>query len=316
MKLSDKIYVAGHRGMVGSAVVRRLKGLGYENIVVRTSAELDLTNQAAVNAFFEVEKPDVVVMAAAKVGGIHANSTYPAEFIYDNLVIASNTIHAAYKSGVGRFLFLGSSCIYPKLAEQPLREDCLLTGPLEETNEAYAIAKIAGLKLCQHYRAQYGVVFHSLMPTNLYGPGDNYHPENSHLLPALLRRFHEAKLAGAKEVAVWGSGTPLRELMHADDLADSVLFALEMENPPEVLNAGTGVEHSILRIAELVKEAVGFEGALVFDSSKPDGTPRKIMDVSRLRDAGWAAEISLEKGVAMAYQNFLDEIGSGDLRAK
>ena len=192
----------------------------------------------------------------------------------------------------------------------------MLTGPLEETNEAYAIAKIAGLKLCQHYRAQYGVVFHSLMPTNLYGPGDNYHPENSHLLPALLRRFHEAKLAGAKEVAVWGSGTPLRELMHADDLADSVLFALEMENPPEVLNAGTGVEHSILRIAELVKEAVGFEGALVFDSSKPDGTPRKIMDVSRLRDAGWAAEISLEKGVAMAYQNFLDEIGSGDLRAK
>lgn len=315
MNFEDKIYVAGHRGMVGSSVVRRLAELGYSNIVMRTSAALDLKDQAAVDAFFYSEKPEVVVMAAAKVGGIHANSTYPAEFIYDNLAIASNTIQAACRSGTKRFLFLGSSCIYPKMAPQPLQEDSLLTGPLEPTNEAYAIAKIAGLKLCQYYRAQYGVLFHSLMPTNLYGPGDNYHPQNSHLLPALLRRFHEAKLAGAEAVEVWGSGTPLREMMHADDLADAVVFALRMENPPEILNAGTGVEHSICQIAELVKQAVGFEGELVLDSSKPDGTPRKIMDVSRLRDAGWTARIPLEEGVGMAYRNFLEETSSGTLRA-
>lgn len=316
MDSNSKIYVAGHRGMVGSAVVRSLKAKGFSNIVTRTSSELNLARQAEVEAFFQDEKPDVVVMAAAKVGGIHANSTYPAQFGYDNLVIASNTIHAAYESGVSRFLFLGSSCIYPKMAPQPLREDALLTSSLEPSNEAYAIAKIAGLKLCEYYRTQYGVLFYSLMPTNLYGPGDNYHPENSHLLPALIRRFHEAKEAGKSEVEVWGSGTPLRELMHADDLANSVVFSLGLDNPPSILNAGTGVEHSIREIAELVKEVVGFEGDLVFDASKPDGTPRKIMDVSRLREAGWEAKIPLEEGIRLTYPIFLNEQSTGSMRDK
>ncbi|EDY82350.1 NAD dependent epimerase/dehydratase family [Verrucomicrobiia bacterium DG1235] len=311
-----KIFVCGASGMVGSAVARRLTSLGYTNLVTASSSELDLTRQADVEAFFQTHKPDVVVMAAAKVGGIHANNTYPADFGYQNLVIASNTIHAAYQAGVSRFLFLGSSCIYPKLAPQPLREDCLLTSPLEPTNEAYAIAKIAGLKLCEYYRKQYGVMYHSLMPTNLYGPGDNYHPDNSHLLPALIRRFHEAKEANAPEVTMWGTGTPLRELMHADDLADSVVFALQLQNPPSILNAGTGVEHTIKQIAELVAQTVGYQGKIVNDLTKPDGTPRKLMDVSRLRDLGWTAKIPLEEGIKKTYPLFLEQLQRGTLRTK
>ncbi|MDQ8186302.1 GDP-L-fucose synthase [Pelagicoccus sp. SDUM812002] len=316
MTPSSKIYVAGHRGMVGSAVIRRLHALGFSNTVTRTSSELDLCDQGAVETFFDEEKPDVVVMAAAKVGGIHANNTYPAEFAYQNLVIASNTIHAAYQSGVSRFLFLGSSCIYPKLAPQPLNEDALLTSELEPTNEAYAIAKIAGLKLCEFYRKQYGVMYHSLMPTNLYGPGDNYHPDNSHLLPALLRRFHEAKEAESPEVTMWGTGKPLRELMHADDLADSVVFTLQLQDPPSVLNAGTGIEHSIRQIAELVAQTVGYQGKIVNDLSKPDGTPRKLLDVTRLRDLGWTAQIPLEEGIRKTYPLFLEQLAQGTLRSR
>ncbi|MEM9159383.1 MAG: GDP-L-fucose synthase [Verrucomicrobiota bacterium] len=316
MTPDSKVYVAGHRGMVGSAVVRSLKSQGFENIVVRSSGELDLKSQAEVNDFFASERPDVVVMAAAKVGGIHANNTYPAEFIYDNLSIASNTTEAAYQNGVGRFLFLGSSCIYPKMAPQPLREDCLLTSALESTNEAYAIAKIAGLKLCEYYRKQYGVTYHSLMPTNLYGPGDNYHPENSHLLPALIGRFHEAEEKGADAVTIWGTGTPKRELMHADDMADAVVFALQLDNPPDLMNAGTGVDHSIMQIAELVKETVGFEGEILTDPSKPDGTPRKLMDVSLLAGQGWKSKIPLEEGIKMTYPLYLEEREKGLLRSK
>ncbi|MBC2607370.1 GDP-L-fucose synthase family protein [Pelagicoccus albus] len=316
MTPSSKIYVAGSSGMVGSAVIRKLQSLGFNNIVTRSSRELDLTRQAEVEAFFQSERPDVVVMAAAKVGGIHANNTYPADFGYVNLALASNTVHAAYQNSVSRFLYLGSSCIYPKLAPQPLREDCLLTSELEPTNEAYAIAKIAGLKLCEYYRKQYGVLFHSLMPTNLYGPGDNYHPENSHLLPALIRRFHEAKEAGAEEVVMWGTGNPLREMMHADDLADAVVFALQADNPPSILNAGTGREHSIRQIAELVAETVGFNGEIKNDLSKPDGTPRKLMDVSRLQDLGWTSQIPLEEGIKLTYPLFLEEYEKGALRQR
>ncbi len=316
MTPSSKIYVAGHRGMVGSAVLRRLQSLGFDNLITASSSELDLTRQADVEAFFQTHKPDVVVMAAAKVGGIHANDTYPADFGYQNLVIASNTIHAAYQSGVSRFLFLGSSCIYPKLAPQPLREDCLLTSELEPTNEAYAIAKIAGIKMCESYNLQYGTNFISVMPTNLYGPQDNFHPQNSHVLPALIRRFHEAKEANAPEVTMWGTGTPLREMMHADDLADSVVFALQLQNPPSILNAGTGVEHSIKQIAELVAQTVGYTGKIVNDLSKPDGTPRKLMDVSRLRELGWTAQIPLEEGIKRTYPLFLEQLREGTLRQK
>lgn len=316
MKPDTKIYVAGHTGMVGSAVVRRLQTLGFENIVTRRSAELDLTNQAAVNAFFADQKPDAVIMAAAKVGGIHANNTYPAEFIYDNLAIASNTIHAAYESGTQRFLFLGSSCIYPTLVPQPMKESCLLTSELEPTNEAYAIAKIAGLKLCEYYRKQYGVTYHSLMPTNLYGPGDNYHPDNSHLLSALIRRFHEAKEQKLDTVTIWGTGTPLRELMFADDLADAVVHVLRLEDPPNLINAGTGVDHTIREIAEMVKATVGFEGAIETDPSKPDGTPRKLMDVSLLEEQGWASKIPLKQGIEMTYKLFLEELEKGNLRER
>lgn len=316
MKPDTKIYVAGHTGMVGSAVVRRLQTLGFENIVTRRSAELDLTNQAAVNAFFADQKPDAVIMAAAKVGGIHANNTYPAEFIYDNLAIASNTIHAAYESGTQRFLFLGSSCIYPTLVPQPMKESCLLTSELEPTNEAYAIAKIAGLKLCEYYRKQYGVTYHSLMPTNLYGPGDNYHPDNSHLLPALIRRFHEAKEQKLDTVTIWGTGTPLRELMFADDLADAVVHVLRLEDPPNLINAGTGVDHTIREIAEMVKATVGFEGAIETDPGKPDGTPRKLMDVSLLEEQGWASKIPLKQGIEMTYKLFLEELEKGNLRER
>jgi GDP-L-fucose synthase len=316
MTSSSKIYIAGHNGMVGYAVVRRLQSLGFENIVTRRSSELDLTNQSAVDAFFAAERPAVVVMAAAKVGGIHANNTYPAEFIYDNLAIASNTIHAAYKSGTQRFLFLGSSCIYPTNIPQPMKESSLLTSELEPTNEAYAIAKIAGLKLCEYYRKQYGVTFHSLMPTNLYGPGDNYHPDNSHLLPALIRRFHEAKQQNLDTVTIWGTGTPLRELMFADDLADAVAHVLQLEDPPNLINAGTGVDHTIREIAELVKATVGFEGAIETDPSKPDGTPRKLMDVSLLKEQGWTSKISLKQGIEMTYQLFLQELEKGTLRER
>lgn len=314
MKKTSKIYVAGHRGMVGAAVVRALESRGYENLVKRTRSELDLTNQAAVRAFYESEKPDVVVIAAAKVGGIHSNNTYPAEFIFENLAIAQNTIHEAYRTNVSRVLFLGSTCIYPKFAEQPIQEDSLLTGPLESTNEAYAIAKIAGLKLCEFYRRQYGVLFHSAMPTNLYGPCDNYHPQNSHVLPALIRRFHEAKENKAPEVAIWGTGTPMREFLHADDAADGILHLLSLEDPPDWVNLGCGKDVSIGGLARLVMEAVGYEGELTFDTSKPDGTPRKLTDIRRIKATGWEPKIPIEEGVALAYHSFLEEKENGSLR--
>lgn len=314
MDIESKIYVAGHRGMVGSAVVRSLREKGYKDIVTRTRVELDLTDQSAVRAFYEAEKIDYAVIAAAKVGGIHANSTYPAEFIYENLSIAQNTIHEAYSTGVKRLLFLGSTCIYPKLAEQPILESSLLTSSLEPTNEAYAIAKIAGLKLCQFYRQQYGSLFHSAMPTNLYGKGDNYHPENSHVLPALIRRFHEAKEQTLPEVIVWGSGKPLREFLHSDDVAEGILHLLGLENPPDWVNLGSGVEISIGDLAKLVAKTVGYEGALAFDATKPDGTPRKMTDISLIKSTGWQPKIALEEGVAMAYQDFLVENNEGSLR--
>jgi GDP-L-fucose synthase len=314
MDKKSKIYIAGHRGMVGSAVVRALRAKGFDNIVVRTRGELDLTDQAAVRDFFAVEKPDVAVIAAARVGGIHANSTYPAEFMMENLSIAQNAVDGAYTAGVQRLLFLGSTCIYPKFADQPIKEESLLTGPLEATNEAYAIAKIAGLKLCEFYRRQYGVCYHSAMPTNLYGAGDTYHPQNSHVLPALIRRFHEAKENNAPEVAIWGTGTPLREFLHADDAAAGILHLLELENPPDSVNLGCGTDITIGDLAHLVKDAVGYQGELTFDSSKPDGTPRKLTDITKIQATGWAPKISIEQGVPMAYQSFIAEKAAGTLR--
>jgi GDP-L-fucose synthase len=314
MRENTKIFVAGHRGMVGSAVVRALQAQGHENIVTRSRRELDLTSQTAVRGFYASEKPDVAVIAAARVGGIHANSTYPAEFMFENLAIAQNTIDEAYRAGVGRVLFLGSTCIYPRLAEQPIKEEALLTGPLEPTNEAYAIAKIAGLKLCQFYRRQYGVTYHSAMPTNLYGPGDNYHPQNSHVLPALIRRFHEAKEAGAAEVAIWGTGTPLREFLYADDAASGILHLLQLEDPPDWVNLGCGSEISIGDLARLVAKVTGYAGELTFDSSKPDGTPRKLTDIAKIKETGWAPKIPIKEGVALAYQSFIEEIAGGTLR--
>jgi GDP-L-fucose synthase len=314
MNKTSKIYVAGHRGMVGSAVVRALRAKGFDNMILRTRSELDLTNQAAVRAFYAAEKPDVVIIAAARVGGIHANSTYPAEFMVENLAIAQNTIVEAYNEGVQRLLFLGSTCIYPKFAEQPIKEESLLTGPLEATNEAYAIAKIAGLKMCEFYRRQYGVCYHSAMPTNLYGEGDNYHPQNSHVLPALIRRFHEAKAKQAPEVAIWGTGTPLREFLHADDAAAGILHLLELEHPPEWVNLGCGIDISIGDLARLIKDTVGYEGKLTFDTTKPDGTPRKLTDISKIKATGWAPQIPIEQGVPMAYQSFLAELAAGTLR--
>ncbi len=314
MKKDSKIYIAGHRGMVGAATCRTLQAAGYTNQLTRTRSELDLLDQSAVKAFFEAERPDVAVIAAARVGGIHANNTYPAEFMYENLAIAQNTIHAAYLAGVERLLFLGSTCIYPKLAEQPIREDSLLTSSLEPTNEAYAIAKIAGLKMCEFYRRQYGVCYHSAMPTNLYGPGDNYHPQNSHVLPALIRRFHEAKESNAREVAIWGTGTPLREFLHADDAAAGILHLLQLEDPPEWVNLGCGTDISIGDLARLVMKTVGYEGELTFDTSKPDGTPRKLTDISRIQSTGWSPSIPIEEGVALAYQSFMDEKAAGSLR--
>lgn len=315
MNLSSKIYVAGHKGMAGSGVLRRLKSIGCENLITRDRSELNLTNQAAVEAFFANEKPEVVIMAAAKVGGIYANNIYPASFLYENLAIATNTVNAASISGTERFLFLGSSCIYPKFASQPIKESSLLTDMLEPTNEAYAIAKIAGLKLCEYYRRQYGVLFHSLMPTNLYGQGDNYHPENSHLLPALIGRFHEATVANRESVTIWGTGTPRRELMNVDDLAEAITHVLSLEDPPDLINAGTGVDHSIMEIAEIVKRVVGFKGEIKTDPSKPDGTPRKLLDVSLLKKHGWSSGIPLEKGIADTYEWYLQERESGNLRS-
>lgn len=309
------IYVSGHRGMVGSAIVRKLQAEGYENLILRTRDELDLCNEAAVNAFFEENRPEVVVVAAAKVGGIHANSTYPAEFLQENLAIALNSIHAAYRNGAKRLLFLGSSCIYPREAAQPMQEDCLLTGPLEKTNEAYAIAKIAGLKLCEFYRKQYGVLFSSAMPTNLYGPGDNYHPENSHVLPALIRRFHEAARDGAPSVTLWGTGTPRREFLHVDDLAGGIYHLLNMEDPPDWVNLGCGEDVTILELAQIVAKTTGYEGEIVLDRSKPDGTPRKLMDCSKIFATGWRPKLSLEAGIRQTYEAFKAELGAGGVRA-
>jgi GDP-L-fucose synthase len=308
------VFVAGHRGMVGSALVRAIQAKGEMDLITATRQECDLTNQASVEAFISARKPDVMIVAAAKVGGIHANATYPADFIYENLMIAANCVHSAFRHGVKRLLFLGSSCIYPRLAPQPMPEDCLLTSPLEPTNEAYAIAKIAGLKLCQHYRKQHGVLFHSAMPTNLYGPGDNYHSENSHVIPALLRRFHEAKISGAPEVLCWGTGTPMREFLFVDDLADGCLHLLGIENPPDWVNLGTGTDVSIRALVELVKQTVGYQGEIRWDASKPDGTPRKLMDVSRMTELGWSASTTLETGLAVAYQSFLEHLHQGDAR--
>jgi GDP-L-fucose synthase len=294
--------------MVGSALVRAIRQRGGQDIVTATHSELDLTRQEAVESWLAEKRPEIVVIAAAKVGGIHANATYPAEFIYENLMMAANLIHAAHSMGVKRLLFLGSSCIYPRLAPQPMPEDCLLSGALEATNEAYALAKIAGLKLCQHYRKQYGVLFHSAMPTNLYGPGDNYHPENSHVIPGLLRRFHEAKQTNQDAVTVWGSGSPLREFLHADDLAEACLHLLELENPPDWVNVGSGQECSIGDLARLVKKVVGFEGELRFDPSKPDGTPRKLLDSHLIQSLGWQPRVNLEAGLRAAYEDFLLKI--------
>ncbi|MCC7298711.1 MAG: GDP-L-fucose synthase [Bacteroidia bacterium] len=305
MEKNSRIYIAGHRGMVGSAIVRALEQRGYKNIVFKTSAELDLRNQQAVEDFYAGEKPDYVVVAAAKVGGILANNTYRAEFLYDNLQIQNNLIHFAWKYQVKKLLFLGSSCIYPKLAPQPLKEEYLLTGELEPTNEPYAIAKIAGIKMCEAYRDQYGCNFISAMPTNLYGPNDNYHPENSHVLPALIRKFHEAKMSGANQVEVWGDGTPLREFLYADDLADALVYLLENYNEKGFVNVGCGEDISIGDLAQLVKKVVGFTGELVFDASKPNGTPRKLMDVSRLFATGWRPKVELETGIGMAYADFI-----------
>jgi GDP-L-fucose synthase len=304
MQQHQKIYVAGHRGMVGSALVRKLQALGYSNIVTRSSAELDLRNQAAVQSFFKEEQPAFVFMAAAKVGGIHANNTFRADFIYDNLMMEANVIHAAYQYQVEKLLFLGSSCIYPKLALQPLKEAYLLDGQLEATNEPYAIAKIAGIKLCEAYRAQYACNFISAMPTNLYGPNDNYDLQNAHVLPALIRKFHEAKMQQAPEVVLWGTGKPMREFLHVDDLAAACCFLMQDYNEAEFVNIGTGVDITIAALAQLIKEIVGYEGNIVNDTTKPDGTPRKLMDVSKMKALGWSAQIDLESGIRSVYEAY------------
>ena len=303
MNPSSKIYIAGHRGMVGSAIMRKLRSEGFENIIFRTSSELDLRNQSEVQEFFRKEKPSYVFLAAAKVGGILANNTYRGEFLYDNLMIQNNVIDSAYKSGVQKLMFLGSSCIYPKLAPQPLKEEYLLTGELEPTNEPYAIAKIAGIKLCDAYRAQYGCNFISVMPTNLYGPNDNYDLEKSHVLPALIRKFHEAKKNNAPKVVMWGTGKPLREFLHVDDLADACFYLMQNYNEPGPVNIGVGEDISIKDLALLIKKTVGYKGAIVHDLEKPDGTPRKLMDVSKINAAGWKAKIGLEEGIKKVYQD-------------
>lgn len=315
MNKETKIYVAGHRGLVGSAIIRLLLQRDFTNIITQTSSELDLTNQSAVNKFFEREKPEYVILAAAKVGGIHANNTYPAEFIYQNLMIEANVIHAAYMNNITRLLFLGSSCIYPKAVKQPMCEDALLTDVLEPTNEPYALAKISGIKLCESYNRQYGTDYRSVMPTNLYGEGDNFHPKNSHVIPALMRRFHEAKERGDEKVVVWGSGKAMREFLHVDDMAAASVFVLELGNDTyqfntdpmlSHINVGTGIDCTIHELAETMKRVVGFEGKLEFDNSKPDGAPRKLLDVERLKNMGWSYSISLEQGLRSTYQWFLD----------
>jgi GDP-L-fucose synthase len=307
MKKTDKIYVAGHTGMVGSAIVNALTLRGFTNLVHYSSKELDLRNQAAVETFFSQEKPQYVFLAAAKVGGIIANNTYRADFLYDNLAIVSNIIHAAHTNAVSKLLFLGSSCIYPKMAPQPIKEEYLLTGPLEKSNEPYAIAKIAGIKLCETYREQYGCNFISVMPANLYGKNDNYHPENSHVLPALLRRFHEAKMQGLQKVIIWGSGIPQREFLFADDLAEACIFLMENYNEKEIINIGSGVDISIKELAEMIGEITRFTGELVFDTTKPDGTPRKLLDVTKLNNLGWHYKTKLREGIEIAYRDFLQK---------
>lgn len=306
MNLDAKIYVAGHRGLVGSAIVRNLESKGYKNIIYRTHKELDLTNQEAVRTFFEEERPEYVFLAAAKVGGIHANNTYPADFIYDNLMIQNNVIKAAHDFKVKKLLFLGSTCIYPKMAPQPIKEDYLLTGSLEETNEAYAVAKIAGLEMCKFFKRQYGDNFISCMPTNLYGPNDNFDLKNSHVLPALIRKFHEAKVNSSDVVEVWGTGTPLREFLYVDDMADACVFLMENYDGEQHVNIGTGEEVSIRELAETVKEVVGFEGELVFNTDMPDGTPRKLTAVDKLHGLGWKHKVSLNEGIKLAYNWFLE----------
>ncbi len=306
MNKSDKIYVAGHRGLVGSAIVRRLQADGYNNLLLRTSKELDLREQSEVRQFFGDEKPDYVILAAARVGGILANDTYPAEFIYDNLMMEVNIVDAARRNDVKKLLALGSTCIYPRMAPQPLREDYLLTGPLEPTNEWYAVAKIAGIKLCQAYRRQYGCSFIAAMPTNLYGPGDNFDLENSHVLPALIRKFHTARENSEASVTLWGTGKPLREFLHVDDLADACLFLLENYDEEEIVNIGVGDDLSIAELANIVRDVVGFEGEIVYDASKPDGTPRKLVDVSKINGLGWHAGTELREGVEQTYQWFLE----------
>ena len=319
MDKNAKIYVAGHRGMVGSAIVRNLQAKGYTNLVTRTHQELDLINQAAVDQFFEQEKPDYIFLAAAKVGGIIANNTYPAQFIRENLVIQTNIIHAAYVNQVKRLMFLGSSCIYPRMAAQPMSEECLLTGPLEPTNRPYALAKIAGIEMCWSYNRQYGTKYLAVMPTNLYGPGDNYHPENSHVIPALIRKFHEAKLANAKEVVVWGTGTPRREFLYSEDMADACVFLINLPNElylpllaadrndgvSPVVNIGVGNDVTIHDLAELVKNAIGYQGVVAFDAEMPDGTPRKLMDSQRLEKLGWKYSVSLAEGLKQSYADYL-----------
>lgn len=306
MEKNAKIYVAGHRGMVGSAIVRALKSQGYTNIITRTSKELDLRRQIDVEEFFAKEKPDYVFLAAAKVGGILANNEAPADFMYDNMILEMNVIHEAYKNKVKKLVFLGSSCIYPRMAPQPMKEDCLLTSELEKTNEAYALAKISGLKYCEYLNRQYNTDFISVMPTNLYGPNDNYHPEHSHVLPALIRRFHEAKENNLNEVVIWGTGTPLREFLYVDDLADACVYLMNTYSGNETVNLGTGKELSIKELAELVKKVVGFKGNITFDITKPDGTPRKLLDVSKLEKLGWKYKTELEDGIKLAYEDFLN----------
>jgi GDP-L-fucose synthase len=311
MNKTDKIYIAGHRGMVGSAICRQLSAAGFTHIIARTSAELDLRDQAATAAFFEQERPDYVFLAAAKVGGILANNTYRADFLYENLMIQNNVIHQAYKNGVKKLMFLGSSCIYPKLAPQPLKEEYLLTGLLEPTNEPYAIAKIAGIKMCDAYRSQYGCNFISVMPTNLYGPNDNYDLNNSHVLPAMLRKFHEAKINKQDTVTLWGSGSPLREFLHADDMAAACVYLMQQYNEAGLVNIGVGTDISIKDLAMLIRDIVGFEGTITWDSTKPDGTPRKLMDVSKLTGLGWKATISLEAGIRSVYESAFALVQSG-----
>jgi len=307
VKINSRIYVAGHRGLVGSAIYRLLKKRGFENLITRTHSELELMDAVAVQNFFEEIKPEFVFLAAAKVGGIHANSTYPADFMRENLVVQTNVIHESWRNGVEKLMFLGSSCIYPKLCPQPISEESLLTGELEPTNEAYALAKIAGIKTCQSYNQQYGTNFISAMPTNLYGIKDNFHPENSHVLPALIRRFHEAKLANAESISIWGTGNPRREFLHSDDLADAVMFLMENYNDSEIVNVGCGEDQTIRALAETICEVVGYSGSLTFDSTRPDGTPQKVLDISKIRALGWTPEIPLKKGLEQVYQWYLSQ---------